>query len=39
MSNYRAEDVDFYDSLYDLIPSDVPDSVWESDGVSKGAGE
>jgi hypothetical protein len=34
-----AEDREFYDSLRDTIPSDVPDSVWESDGLSKGAGE
>lgn len=33
-----AEDRDFYDSLYDQIPTDVPDTAWESDGLSKGAG-
>lgn len=30
---------DFYDNLHDQIPSDVPDTVWESDALSKGAGE
>lgn len=28
-----------YDTLHDSIPSDVPDTVWESDALSKGAGE
>lgn len=35
----RAEDRDYYDTLHDTIPSDVPDTVWESDGASVGAGE
>lgn len=33
-----AEDRDYYDSLYDSIPSDIPGTVWESDALSKGAG-
>lgn len=39
MMNHMTEDREYYDSLYDMIPSDVPDSVWESDALSKGAGE
>lgn len=35
----KTEDRDFYDSLNDSIPSDTPDTVWESDGLSIGAGE
>jgi hypothetical protein len=34
----RAEDRDWYDGLRDLVPSDVPDTVWESDAASVGAG-
>lgn len=33
-----AENRDYYDSLHDSIPSDVPSTVWESDAASKGAG-
>lgn len=36
--NTQAEDRDFYDTLRDSIPTDVPDTVWESDALSKGAG-
>jgi hypothetical protein len=39
MSEHTAEDRDYYDALYDSIPSDVPDTVWESDALSKGAGQ
>jgi hypothetical protein len=34
-----AEDREFYDNLQDSIPSDVPATVWESDGASVGAGQ
>lgn len=35
----RPEDREFYDGLADSIPSDVPDTAWDSDGASRGAGE
>lgn len=34
----QSEDRDFYDNLYDSIPSDVPDTVWESDALHVCAG-
>ncbi len=39
MNASKSEDREFYDTLRDSIPSDVPDTVWESDSLSKGAGE